>query len=57
MRYLVTSKTDKFIPFLTHWFDAENNFNPEMDMVVYDLSNKTYTQNGIDWLLIEIDHL
>ncbi len=55
MQYLITTKDNP--PFLTKWFDAENNFNSELGMVVYDLINNKYTTNGIDWADIEFDHL
>ena len=56
MQYLITTKeTDK--PFLTNWFDAENHFNPNVQMVVYDLINLVFTTDGKTWKPIEIDHL
>jgi len=42
---------------MTHWFDAENNYNPELDMVVYDLENHKYTSDGQKWEEIVEDHL
>jgi hypothetical protein len=56
MRYLVTTK-DTYSPFLTDWFDAENNFNSEFGMVVYDLINQIFTTDGKTWHLITVDHL
>ena len=55
MRYLIT--TEGSSPFLTAWFDPENNFNPDLKMVVYDLMKRVYTTDGKTWLDIEIDHL
>lgn len=55
MRYLIIMKGHE--PVLTEWFDAENNFNPDVEMVVYDFSECSYTTNGIDWHEITIDHL
>jgi hypothetical protein len=55
MRYLITTKNEP--PFLTRWFEYENHFNPELGMIIYDLSANTYTTDGINWLEIEIDHL
>lgn len=55
MRYLITAKNSD--PFLTKWFDPENHFNIDLDMVVYDLSENKYTTNGTNWIEIEIDHL
>lgn len=56
MRYLITTK-ETYSPFLTEWFDAENNFNAELDMIVYDLSKNLYTTDGVNWIEIKVDHL
>ena len=59
MRYLIVTNilmSGQF-PFLTKWFDAENNFNSEIEMVVYDLYLNKYTADGKNWYNIEIDHL
>jgi hypothetical protein len=54
MRYLVT--TEKLGPYLTKWFDIENHYNRDLDMVVYDLLTfKYYAGNG--WIDITEDHL
>lgn len=55
MRYLITTKNEP--PFLTKWFEPDNHFNHELGMIAYDLSENTYTIDGINWLEIEIDHL
>lgn len=55
MRYLITC--DGHEPFLTKWFESENNFNPDLNMIVYDLVTMQYTTNGEIWKDIEIDHL
>jgi len=55
MRYLITTKD--YSPFLTKWFDAENNFNADLEMIVYDLVENKYTTDGKKWHEIEIDHL
>ena len=55
MRYLIT--TNDQTPYLTDWFDAENHFNAEVGMVVYDLAKGIYTTNGEKWEQIEEDHL
>lgn len=44
MRYLVT--TNCYEPFFTEWFDPENHFNKDAEMVVFDLQEKKYTTNG-----------
>ena len=36
MRYLIT--TNQYEPYFTEWYDSDK-FNPELDMVVYDLTN------------------
>lgn len=55
MRYLITTQTHP--PFFTEWFDAENNFNLELGMVVFDLKIRMYTTTGHTWLPIDVDHL
>jgi hypothetical protein len=55
MRYLIT--TDNYPPALTDIFDAENHFNEAIGMIVYDLLDSTYTDDGVNWKEIEIDHL
>lgn len=56
MRYLVTTN-GSFDPFLTEWYDADNNFNPDLDMIVYDLELHRYTKDGTTWINLQIDHL
>ena len=56
MRYLITTN-QAYAPFLTDWFDAENNFNKDIEMTVYDLVTYKYTTDGKTWLDIAIDHL
>ena len=53
MKYLVTIKGST--PFLTKWFDIENNYME--GMIVYDLAKLEYTTDGENWNEIEIDHL
>jgi len=55
MRYLIIS--DGHEPFLTKWYEYENHFNPETNMVVYDLMLDKYTTDGMNWKDIDIDHL
>jgi hypothetical protein len=55
MRYLITTKNQP--PFFSDWFDAENLFNAEVGMVVYDLAKGVYTTDGEKWEEIEEDHL
>lgn len=55
MQYLVTSDINP--PYLTDWFDAENHFVDDINMVVYDLLNEVFTTNGQDWQDIAIDSL
>lgn len=57
MRYLVTGTG--IAPFLTDWFDIENNYNKEYDMVVYDLKYMEYYDGNVErkWVPITEDHL
>ena len=55
MRYLITTNIQP--PFLSDWFDAENHFNADVGMVVYDLAKGVYTDDGEKWSEIEVDHL
>ena len=56
MRYLITTKEVKS-PFLTQWFEPENHFNADVEMIVYDLVECKFTTDGKIWHDIEIDHL
>jgi len=55
MRYLITTKDNP--PYMTDWFDVENNFNAELEMVVYDVFSYSYMTDGINWQPIVFDHL
>ena len=57
MRYLITIKNGP--PFLTDWFELENNYNnsDHLGMVVYDLSQRKYCDDGKTWKDIVEDHL
>lgn len=58
MRYLVTyTENGLRKAFYTHWFDVENNFNPDVEMIVFDLANHKYMVNSCGWVDIEEDHL
>lgn len=57
VRYLITFEDSTLEPFLTNYFDEENNFDKEAGMVVYDLHTCEYTTNGKDWCQIQEDHL
>lgn len=54
-QYLITMDGEE--PFFTEWFDRENNYRPDLNMVVYDLNNHRYTTDGTTWHHIESDHL
>lgn len=56
MRYLITTQEFR-MPFLTNKFQAENHFNFEIGMIVYDLVQCKFTTDGRTWYEIEIDHL
>ncbi len=53
MKYLITVPGEE--PFLTIWFDFENDFQD--GMVVYDLFKHTYSTDGINFKEIEFDRL
>ena len=55
MRYLITTRD--LPPFYSAYFDAENHFNADAGMVVFDLHNDTYTTDGENWPSINIDRL
>ena len=59
MRYLIVTNIlmSGTPPFLTNYFSSENNFNSEIEMIVYDLEQLKYTEDGKNWYNIEIDHL
>lgn len=60
MKYLVTTTdplTGEKSAFYTDWFQADNHFNPDVGMVVFDLMNHLVTFDGETWQDIEIDHL
>ena len=42
-------------PFLTHWHSPE--LHPEKECIVYDLLNRLYSADGVDWFTIEEDNL
>ena len=57
-QYLVTySENGTLQAFYTHWFDVENNFDPDKGMIVFDLLNHKYMVNTLGWADIEEDHL
>lgn len=56
MRYLVTT-SDGNVPFFTNWYSHENHFNTESGMIVYDLYNAKYTNDGTQWQPIDEDQL
>ena len=55
MQYLITFIDQEDEPFFSDWFSFEM-FDPNR-MVVYDIINKCYTNNGQNWIDIEIDTL
>jgi len=55
MRYLIIATG--FEPAFTEWFESENHFNAELDMIVIDLAKGLYTKDGESWKEIEHDHL
>ena len=55
MNYLITMDNQE--PFLTNWFEYENNFQEGAGMIVYNLLDITYTTDGVNWQDIEEDSL
>jgi hypothetical protein len=56
MRYLITTK-EVITPFLTDWFEPENHFNPDIEMIAYDLLQCKFTTDGKVWYDIGVNHL
>lgn len=52
-RYLIIINGS--VPFLTHWYDFENNY--EEGMTVYDFRKMMYTSDGVNWNQIQRDSL
>lgn len=58
MKYLVIyTENGLRKAFYTNWFNVENNFNSEVEMIVFDLVNHKYIVNNLEWSDIEEDHL
>ncbi len=60
MKYLVIVQdptTGKQSAFYTNWFDADNNYNPDYNMIVIDRTQHLITFDGEMWQDIEEDHL
>ena len=51
MRYLITGIGE---PFYTQWYNIEFH---KKGMIVYDLQDNEYTENGKLWKNIELDEL
>ena len=51
--YLITQHLLE--PFITQYYEYENCY--VKGMIVYNLINKTYTTDGLNWMDISIDHL
>lgn len=49
--------TGNKVAFYTDWFDPENHFNPDVEMVVIDRIHDRVTFDGETWQDIEEDHL
>lgn len=60
MKYLVIATdptTGEKSAFYTDWFQSENHFNPDCNMVVIDQTQHLVTFDGETWQDIEQDHL
>jgi len=53
MQYLITLPNNK--PFLTKWYVYDNHYTE--GMIIYDLVNFVYSEDGKTWKEINIDHL
>jgi len=60
MKYLVITQdpcTGERSAFYTNWFDVENNYNPDFNMIVIDRTRHLITFDGEKWQDIEEDSL
>lgn len=60
MKYLVIRQnpiTGEKTAFYTNWFDAENHFDPNANMIVVDRTQHLVTFDGETWDNIETDNL
>lgn len=58
MRYLIIYIEDEVQKvFYSDWFDVENNYNENLDMVVIDLHTNKYFSKVMKWKDIDFDHL
>jgi len=60
MRYIVITRnplTGVQQAFSSEWFETENHYNPDYDMIVIDRARNEITFDGITWEEIEEDHL
>lgn len=54
-RYLITG--DGIEPFTTEWYDYENNYRADLNMIIYDLHRRVYTTDGQVWKQLDWDTL
>ena len=54
MRYLIITNIQA--PFITDYFDFENQYNYEIGMIVFDLKEMKYIDGAGIWYEIEEDH-
>jgi hypothetical protein len=58
MRYLVSFLENNIRKsFYTNWYESSNNFDIDLDMIVFDFSTHKFSVDGINWIDIEEDHL
>lgn len=60
MKYLIITEdplTGERSAAYTNWFNAENNYSPEYNMIVIDRTQHLITFDGETWQDIEEDHL
>jgi hypothetical protein len=58
MQFLITYKIKwENKSFYSDYFDFKNDFNPSVNMIVYDLVNHKYMDYRGEWLDVEYNHL
>ena len=53
MNYLITYHLNRYPPIFTNEYDFENHYMP--GMTVYDLVQKKYSTDGLNWMDIDLD--
>lgn len=56
MNYLIILPADDY-SFFTNWYDYENNWIPDIGMIVVNVNANKITFDGINWTEIKQDEL